>query len=37
LLGRLNSDGTTVVLITHDRDVAAWAPRRVEVRDGVIV
>ena len=37
LLGRLNSDGTTVVLITHDRDIAAWAPRRVEVRDGVIV
>ena len=37
LLERLNSDGTTVVLITHDRDIAAWAPRRVEVRDGVIV
>ncbi|GAB2873503.1 ABC transporter ATP-binding protein [Lentzea nigeriaca] len=37
LLGSLNSDGTTVVLITHDRDIAAWAPRRVEVRDGVIV
>ncbi|MFD9706289.1 ABC transporter ATP-binding protein [Lentzea sp. NPDC059081] len=37
LLERLNSDGTTIVLITHDRDIAAWAPRRVEVRDGVIV
>ncbi|WP_086662677.1 ABC transporter ATP-binding protein [Lentzea kentuckyensis] len=37
LLEGLNSDGTTVVLITHDRDVAARAPRRVEVRDGVIV
>ncbi len=37
LLESLNSDGTTVVLITHDRDIAAWAPRRVEVRDGVIV
>jgi putative ABC transport system ATP-binding protein len=37
LLEKLNSDGTTVVLITHDRDIAAWAPRRVEVRDGVIV
>jgi len=37
LLEGLNADGTTVVLITHDRDVAARAPRRVEVRDGVIV
>ncbi|GLY51957.1 ABC transporter ATP-binding protein [Lentzea sp. NBRC 102530] len=37
LLESLNSDGTTIVMITHDRDIAAWAPRRVEVRDGVIV
>ena len=37
LLESLNADGTTVVLITHDRDIAAWAPRKVEVRDGVIV
>jgi putative ABC transport system ATP-binding protein len=37
LLEGLNNDGTTVVLITHDRDVAARAPRRIEVRDGVIV
>ncbi|WP_394614091.1 ABC transporter ATP-binding protein [Lentzea sp. JNUCC 0626] len=37
LLESLNSDGTTIVMITHDRDIAAWAPRKVEVRDGVIV
>ncbi|ANZ36573.1 ABC transporter ATP-binding protein [Lentzea guizhouensis] len=37
LLESLNSDGTTIVMITHDRDIAAWAPRKIEVRDGVIV
>jgi putative ABC transport system ATP-binding protein len=29
-------DGTTIVVITHDRDVAAALPRRVEIRDGRI-
>jgi putative ABC transport system ATP-binding protein len=27
----------TVVLITHDRDVAASAPRMIELRDGRII
>ncbi|MGI5421222.1 ABC transporter ATP-binding protein [Actinomadura luteofluorescens] len=37
LLDGLNRAGTTVVVITHDAEVAARAPRRVRVRDGMIV
>ncbi|OLZ52696.1 ABC transporter ATP-binding protein [Amycolatopsis keratiniphila] len=37
LLTRLNAEGTTIAVITHDRDIAARLPRRVELRDGRIV
>ncbi|MBC9719571.1 ABC transporter ATP-binding protein [Streptomyces sp. TRM66268-LWL] len=37
LLRALHADGTTVVIITHDREVAASLPRQVQVRDGRIV
>jgi putative ABC transport system ATP-binding protein len=37
LLERLNGEGATIVVITHDRDLAAQLPRQVEVFDGRIV
>jgi putative ABC transport system ATP-binding protein len=37
LLIDLNHEGTTIAIITHDRDIAAQLPRRVELRDGRII
>jgi putative ABC transport system ATP-binding protein len=37
LLRELNREGTTVMVITHDRDLAAALPRRVALRDGRVV
>ncbi|MFD8496619.1 ABC transporter ATP-binding protein [Amycolatopsis sp. NPDC059657] len=36
LLAELSGDGTTVVLITHDREIAGAVPRQIEIRDGVL-
>jgi putative ABC transport system ATP-binding protein len=37
LLVALNTDGATIAVITHDLDVAAAAPRTIEVRDGTVI
>ena len=29
-------DGTTILVITHDREIAASLPRRIDIRDGLI-
>jgi putative ABC transport system ATP-binding protein len=37
LLRELNAEGTTIVVITHDAEVAGAARRRIDMRDGLIV
>jgi len=37
LFARLHADGTTIVVVTHDEELARAAGRRVHMRDGVIV
>lgn len=37
LLHELNQQGTTVVVITHDNELAAEFPRRISIRDGQIL
>jgi len=37
LLTELNQEGITIVLITHDLDVAKRAKRRISLKDGKII
>jgi len=37
LFGRLNTEGRTVVMITHEADVAAHAKRVIRLRDGLVI
>jgi len=36
LLRELNGQGTTIAVITHDRELAGALPRRVAIRDGLV-
>ena len=37
LFGQLNADGTTIIVVTHDEDLASAARRKIHMRDGLIV
>jgi ABC-type lipoprotein export system ATPase subunit len=37
LLTRLNEQGMTVVLVTHEPDIASYARRKIVFRDGRVV
>ncbi len=37
LLKDLNAQGLTVVLVTHENDIAAWARRKIVFKDGLMV
>jgi putative ABC transport system ATP-binding protein len=37
LLHGLAADGATLVLITHEEQIAAGFPRRIQMRDGQVI
>jgi len=36
LLSKLNQSGKTIIMVTHENDIAQWARRVVRMRDGLI-
>jgi putative ABC transport system ATP-binding protein len=36
MLIRLNDAGKTIIMVTHENDIAAWSKRVIRMRDGMI-
>ncbi len=36
IFGKIQESGNTVILVTHEEDIAAYAKRVVRLRDGLI-
>ncbi|MDH5591016.1 MAG: ATP-binding cassette domain-containing protein, partial [Gemmatimonadota bacterium] len=36
VLAQLNGEGQTIMLVTHEHDIAGYAKRQVHLRDGII-
>jgi putative ABC transport system ATP-binding protein len=36
MLRQLNQSGKTIIMVTHENDIAAWARRVVRLRDGQV-
>ena len=36
LLSRLHKEGNTIIIVTHERDIASYADRIIFLRDGQI-
>jgi putative ABC transport system ATP-binding protein len=37
ILKKLNSEGKTLIVVTHDSEIASWADRTIRLRDGRII
>ena len=37
ILKKLNSEGKTLIVVTHDPEIASWADRTIRLRDGRII
>ena len=36
IMGKIHADGNTVILVTHEEEIAAYANRIIRLRDGLI-